>query len=712
MILSDNSNSFETSLKTKNEFRIKTTAKAFKILSDGLYSNKIKSIIRELSCNAYDSHIASNKKEIPFYVKFPTIIDNTFMVQDFGIGLSNEDINDLYTTYFESSKNNSNDYIGALGLGSKSPFSYTDTFNVISIHNNTKSFYCASLINGIPNIILINEETTEEQNGMSIYFNVKQEDFNNFEKYGKEVFETFEIRPNTNINFDYSYYDNSLFLKFDNYVFREIHNNKIIAIQGNVCYEINKDLITLPEKLRKLTYYDNKCYLEIKFNIGDLEVSASRESLSFDERTIENINNKLKYLDEILQQRLFETINESGYLLQLLNKLNILLDYNGVFKNYVDENNIIYKNEKINLNEKIEIILNNKNKGELKLYKKGINKKCLSRFGKSIEISSFVELKKDKFCILYRDKSRNIKTALLNLLTKYENVFLYDGNKEFLNILEEKLCGKSLSLEEKINVFDLSSFKIDNNSNNKVYESSAIAEYCDHNFYSIENQITLPIGKKYYVKIYGKIPVQSFEDIDKKFFIEDLKIIYKELFKTEIKTIYGIRKSIIKEIEKDQEWINLYDLVFKEIKNYPFKEIIKYENNLNLTENMKNFFKLISENSNNKSFKVFKNTIDKISNINSEDKKYIMNYDLFLKSIKNVTKNDDIYNKYVKTKDIKKYYDIITKKYPLIKMYIDNCLNSYSVKYEYKDFTNKNNIYIKDLLNYVNIKQKGFSDEN
>ncbi len=38
------------------EFRIRNSAKAFNILSSGLYANKIRAIIRELSCNAVEPY--------------------------------------------------------------------------------------------------------------------------------------------------------------------------------------------------------------------------------------------------------------------------------------------------------------------------------------------------------------------------------------------------------------------------------------------------------------------------------------------------------------------------------------------------------------------------------------------------------------------------------------------------------------------------------
>jgi DNA topoisomerase VI subunit B len=128
-------------INNTNQFQIKASSHAFRILSDGLYSDKISSIIRELSCNALDSHIANGNPEIPFQIHIPSKLIPHFHIRDYGIGLSEEDIMGLYSTYFASTKGQSNDFVGALGLGSKSPFSYTDSFTVESWFNNEKKTY-------------------------------------------------------------------------------------------------------------------------------------------------------------------------------------------------------------------------------------------------------------------------------------------------------------------------------------------------------------------------------------------------------------------------------------------------------------------------------------------------------------------------------------------------------------------------------------------
>ena len=38
-------------------FRIEASSKAFEILANNLYKDKILAVVRELSCNAFDAHV-------------------------------------------------------------------------------------------------------------------------------------------------------------------------------------------------------------------------------------------------------------------------------------------------------------------------------------------------------------------------------------------------------------------------------------------------------------------------------------------------------------------------------------------------------------------------------------------------------------------------------------------------------------------------------
>ena len=104
-------NVISNTLPNTTQYSIKASAKAFKILSDGLYSDKIATPIRELSTNAYDAHVPKGNIHTPFDVHLPSM-QAWFAIRDYGIGMSKQELQTTYTTYFDSNKTHSNDFVG------------------------------------------------------------------------------------------------------------------------------------------------------------------------------------------------------------------------------------------------------------------------------------------------------------------------------------------------------------------------------------------------------------------------------------------------------------------------------------------------------------------------------------------------------------------------------------------------------------------------
>ncbi len=296
------------------EFRIRNSAKAFNILSSGLYANKIRAIIRELSCNAVDSHAAAGKKDTPFDVHLPNQLEPWFAIRDYGTGLNHEQVTSIYTTYFESTKTGSNDFIGALGLGSKSPFSYTDNFTVTAVKDGRKGIYTAFINEaGVPSIALMTSEETTDPSGVEVKFSVNDRwDFDKFKQEAREVYTYFALRPViagvTNFDFRNVVYDTKDIVP-------GVHSYKdgrrSVAVMGNIAYPIevpNADQ-TLGD-LRGLL----GCGLELHFGIGELDFQASREGLSYIPQTIEAIKSKLTALNAQLAVHLTKEADAVGNL--------------------------------------------------------------------------------------------------------------------------------------------------------------------------------------------------------------------------------------------------------------------------------------------------------------------------------------------------------------------------------------------------------------
>ena len=283
------------------EFRIRNSAKAFSILSSGLYANKIRAVVRELSCNATDSHVAAGCSDTPFDVHLPNTLEPHFSIRDYGTGLSHAQVTQIYTTYFESTKTASNEFIGALGLGSKSPFSYTDNFTVTAIQNGRKGIYTAFINEaGVPSIAQMLEEATDEPAGVEVKFAVNDRyDFDKFAQEAAIVYKFFALRPvvtgNSNFRFAVAEYESRDIIP-------GVHSYKSgrssVAIMGNIAYPIDVPAAdnSIDQEVRSLL----NCGLEMNFAIGQLDFQASREGLSYIPSTIAAIKLKLEQVNAAL----------------------------------------------------------------------------------------------------------------------------------------------------------------------------------------------------------------------------------------------------------------------------------------------------------------------------------------------------------------------------------------------------------------------------
>lgn len=283
-------------IEEENTFTIKSSSKAFKILSNSLYSDKILAVIRELSCNAYDAHVEADISDVPFEIHLPTKMEPYFTVRDYGLGLSHEEINELYTSYFTSTKNTSNRFIGAMGLGSKSPFSYTDSFTINSTQNGiTKSYSAFISDDNIPHIGTLGESTTNEKSGLEVLVPVHTSDIFKFESKAEQSLKRFNPLPNFNIPIAIDSPPEYKLVK-SNWRLIKAHgyHTSSVAIQGNIEYPINKSL--LEQHFTPAQSLLLNMDLELDFDIGLVDVSASREELSYDKNTIKNIKQRYELI--------------------------------------------------------------------------------------------------------------------------------------------------------------------------------------------------------------------------------------------------------------------------------------------------------------------------------------------------------------------------------------------------------------------------------
>jgi len=339
---------YSDGFQSESFFTIKqdNLAHVFGILRNQLYSNKPLAVIREYCTNAFDAHVDAGIADEPIIVTVPTHISPVLSIRDKGLGLSTEQVYDIFASYGESTKRNTNSQVGMLGLGSKSAFCYTDSFTVVSYHNGVKSVYNAFIdTTQIGKISLIHSEPTNET-GLEIKVNVSPYDISLFNTAIVDFLKYFNPKPiilNNDalnrqiIDFDINF---ATVLSGDNW--KVVHKSRysvsdIVNItMGNVIYPVN--ISSLPsQNLRHFLEGFRHYFLYVDVPIGTVKPSASRESLDMNTKTSQVLVDTLNKVKDEIQAEYSKKIQSAKSMWDALltyDNLHNKLGFSGLEANY------------------------------------------------------------------------------------------------------------------------------------------------------------------------------------------------------------------------------------------------------------------------------------------------------------------------------------------------------------------------------------------
>lgn len=271
-------------------FRIKASAHAFKILVDQ-YQFPIRATVREIITNAADIHIRTNQAR-PFEVIAPSLgNDYKFVVRDYGTGLSDEEIDNLFATFFSSDKTNTDSETGCLGLGCKCPLTYVDQFYIESRRsgiNTLTSIFVAE--DGVPHVLKHSETPTLEPDGLTVTVPVAATDASKFAEEISYVLSYIDVPftctvpvANDRVFFFGTAIDDKVTMRF----LRE-GAAKCTLIAGGVPYTIPREIFSWD--IRSVLDEFN---IELLTPMGLFDIHPSRESLILRPESIERLKDIL-----------------------------------------------------------------------------------------------------------------------------------------------------------------------------------------------------------------------------------------------------------------------------------------------------------------------------------------------------------------------------------------------------------------------------------
>lgn len=318
-------------VKEKIAFKLSAASPAhiMRMFREGIYENPKLAVVREILWNAIDSvKMAGKDPSKHVFIVVPTVDSPNLKIRDEGLGLDDEEMRNIFSFYGDSTKRSTNAAVGYLGIGSKSPFSYSDTFSVTAIKNGVKRVYSASVAkeswgeDGVGGLYLLFEGPTDAPNGVEISVPIKINDISYFKECVNYIlfFIPLNIRPKTSdVNSDkYPFDSDCVFYKkgsdrqnYPSFVHSSI-KNLFYVVMGDVPYALNISeffsIISRHKTLRFLYKIFNKdsAYLcaFIKVPLGAIDFSTSRESVQLTDKSVIAIGEILaKKVEEIIQQR-------------------------------------------------------------------------------------------------------------------------------------------------------------------------------------------------------------------------------------------------------------------------------------------------------------------------------------------------------------------------------------------------------------------------
>lgn len=391
--LDDNEQSF--SIKQKDMGII------LEILRSKLYSDPIGSICREIACNARDANREVGKFNTPIEISFVKLFEDDDEVcvtfKDEGPGISPDRISDVFINYGSSTKRDDNIQTGGFGIGAKVPFCYTDNFYIITIVDNIKYVYRAVITNNNNgSLFLHSKQETNEPNGTTVSIPIKEIDRKKFEKNiyyytllwnTKPTYNNF-INENVGLNIIHK---NEKGLTVNNYGCDTLKNASVYVNIDGILYESNLKVCD--------NYY--VCYASVilNYNIGDLTISANRETLHFDKKTEDRIKTDYnRYIDD-LHDYTSNKINEHKCLLDAVNY------YNKIFPQLLTP---IFEHKELN-----SISYNNIN----------LNHNYLNNL--------------EHICVMFNSKQHRGSRSISNFDKDYDYGVFYIINKKTKNVLRE-----------------------------------------------------------------------------------------------------------------------------------------------------------------------------------------------------------------------------------------------------------------------------------
>lgn len=310
-----------------------------------IYSHPIQTLVQEYINNGKDANRSAGKPDNAMDITVPIYNNMEFVVRDYGVGLSKDEIIQVYRKIGKSTKRKDNTLAGKYGVGAKIGFVYTDAFLITSWKNGRKVECLAHKANSqIGDYTFLSDVETTEPNGVQISIKLTNAShIAQFKHAIQRIFFLWSEKPKFNIDMQwpvlkYDYFCTKVFSsdKVDAFSLQFINNHGLWLDVDGTPYKVSDSIANRCGI--KLDFYFKAVY--ITATLSDVDIPMNREELT----TNNKLESFLKYHNNLETARV-----------DIINKVSNRDDYTNILeiKNYIMSYKESFKVEQIEIYAKI-----------------------------------------------------------------------------------------------------------------------------------------------------------------------------------------------------------------------------------------------------------------------------------------------------------------------------------------------------------------------
>jgi len=249
------------------------------------YSRPIQTCVQELVSNAFDAMQDAERSHVPIKITLPNELnDFYFSVRDFGNSMDEDTIKNVYMRVNASTKSSDNKAIGGFGIGSKTPWAYTDTFILKTFLNGLETQY--ALVKGRSSVSIVYKGKTEQENGTEVIFKTKERDKDYFEQAVQRISLCAKTKPIVNTKKPLSFDREDILSPSVKVVSSNLLDEGVYFNIGGVLYDANIGLLDNSKtpwrcttSVQTLDGYLSSSALIISVPVGAIMPLQTREGL-------------------------------------------------------------------------------------------------------------------------------------------------------------------------------------------------------------------------------------------------------------------------------------------------------------------------------------------------------------------------------------------------------------------------------------------------